>query len=133
MDTDSKPTAGHSSYAITLPEEGDYVLVKVTGLISREFAVRFVDESRRVGAASGMYRYLFDVRDARNVETALGNYQYAHEDMARLELDRRARLAILAAVEDPSHDFVETVMSNVGYNVRLFRDKEQAVAWLREA
>jgi hypothetical protein len=38
--------------------------------------------------------------------------------------------AILVEPADRTHDFVETVMQNAGRNVRVFHDKDAAIAWL---
>jgi hypothetical protein len=48
-------------------------------------------------------------------------------------LERDNRAAILVDPTDRSHDFVEVVSRNAGYNVRVFIEEERAIAWLEEA
>jgi hypothetical protein len=50
--------------------------------------------------------------------------------MGELNLDRAARVAILVRPDDISHNFVETVSRNAGYNVRVFRERKAAIDWL---
>jgi DNA-binding response OmpR family regulator len=36
----------------------------------------------------------------------------------------------LTDVDDKSHDFMETAFRNAGFNVKQFKDKDTALAWL---
>jgi hypothetical protein len=119
-------------YTMDLPEHGKYVRVLVTGDITREFAGRYSIAAKELAEQHGRKRFLFDLRQARNVESTVQNYQYAYADMPRFELDRLSRAAIIRDPEDHSHDFVELVSRNAGYNVRFFTSEEAAIAWLEE-
>jgi hypothetical protein len=118
------------SYEISIAENGKYVRVKVTAAITTELARQFSIDASSYGAKNDLKRYLFDVREARNVASTLLNYQYAHKEMADMKLDKTARSAILVSPADKSHDFIETLSRNAGYNVRLFTDEAAAIAWL---
>ena len=52
--------------------------------------------------------------------------------MGDLNFARSAHVAILVSPDDRSHDFIETVNRNAGYNVRVFRDADAAISWLEE-
>src|SRR5512145_2634310 len=119
-------------YTMDIPEHRTYVRVVVTGKITREFAGRYSIASKDLADKNGLKRFLFDLRDARNVESTIQNYQYAYSDMPKFDLDRQARAAILRDPDDHSHDFIELVSRNAGYNVRFFTDETEAVAWLSE-
>jgi hypothetical protein len=84
------------------------------------------------GKELNILRYLYDLRNAPNIESVTSNYEFAYKEMPKSPLDANATVALLADPEDRSHDFVETVMRNAGFNVRLFSEKEEAVAWLEK-
>jgi len=46
--------------------------------------------------------------------------------------DRNAKVAFLIHPDDHSHDFIEVVFRNAGFNARLFREKENALKFLSE-
>lgn len=120
------------SYEITIPESGKYVRVRVTAAITIELARQFSKDAASHGVKHNLKAFLFDVREARNVASTLLNYQYAHKEMADMKLDKTARSAILVSSKDKSHDFIETLSRNAGYNVRLFTDEAAAIAWLEK-
>lgn len=117
-------------FDIQVSKDGSYIVVRVSGSISRKSAGEFARPVQEKSAALGIYRVLFDVRQARNIETVSGNYFYAYEDIQDIGLDKRIRSAILVSADDHSHDFVETAIRNAGYNTCLFRDEAAAIAWL---
>ena len=118
------------SYTISLAPSGDYIVVTVEGRLTAKIAAKYTAEAHRKAAETGVNCFLIDVRQAVNVETAVSNYDYAYREMPKLKLDPRARAALLAAPADHSHDFVETVIRNAGFDVRLFRDESAALRWL---
>lgn len=119
-------------FEITISESGKYLVIRVSGEITVELARQFSIEAAVQGDKHHLQRFLFDVREAPNVESMMRNYMYVTEDMEDLNLSRTVRSAILTSPEDRSHDFIETAIRNAGYNVRLFTDREAAVAWLEE-
>jgi len=117
-------------YTISISEDGKYLWVQVNEPMTRKLAGRIGQEMNAAGARYGLRSYLYDVRNAPNIESPTANYFFAHEDMSSLQLDKSVRSAILASPDDHSHDFAETVLLNAGYIVRLFRDEAAAIAWL---
>ncbi len=120
------------SYEITVSDDKAYLRVRVRGPVTIPVARKYTEESAALGARLGIRSFLFDVRDARNVETPLPVYRFAYEEMPAFPLDPGASSAILASPGDDSHDFVEVSLRNAGFDVRLFRDEESAVGWLLE-
>jgi hypothetical protein len=39
---------------------------------------------------------------------------------------------MLTSPNDKSHDFIETVLRNAGYDVKLFVNESEAITWLEE-
>ena len=120
------------TYEILVSADSGYIIVKVVGEITRENASQFGLQAQEKGIELGLNRYLFDVRQAVNVESTLDNYEYAYQDMKTTGLRRSARVALLAREGDRSHRFIEVVTRNAGYNVRMFTDEVLAVEWLKE-
>jgi hypothetical protein len=117
-------------FEVSVDKNDTYVLVRVTGAFSRQVAVEIAKAASERGRATNLKAYLYDVREAPNVESPVSNYDFANSDMPALRLDRTARVAILTAPGDRSHAFPETVVRNAGYGVRLFTDGSEAIAWL---
>jgi len=81
-----------------------------------------------------IHRYLLDATDARNTESVMDGYDFAYRDMQVVDgIDPRARVALLVAPEDHSHDFIETTSKNAGFDVTLFRDAPSALHHLLDA
>lgn len=120
------------AYTITPSEENQYLICRVSGEITVSSAEQVTMELDRVSRERRIKRFLYDVREAKNVMSNFQNYDYAYKEMSKMNLQRDVRSAILTEPDDHSHDFVETVMRNAGYSVRLFRDRDTAVAWLCE-
>ncbi len=120
------------SYTITISENGKYIICRVTGPMTAEVAQEFAGEMDNLSRAKNIKRFLTDVREAPNISTINQNYEYAYQGMKDLKLQRGVRSAILVDPADTTHDFVETVAMNAGYNVRVFRDEHAAIAWLSE-
>jgi hypothetical protein len=121
------------SYKIAISENGNFIICEVTGQFTVEVAKQFTIELDRVSRATGIKRFMTDVRNAPNVSNVFQNYNFVNTDMTELELQKDVRSAILVTATDKSHDFVETASRNAGYNVRVFDDEETAAAWLSEA
>ena len=93
--------------------------------------MKCVVESHSLGKKLGIRCYLVDVREARNVDTAQSNREFAYSDMkVTKEADPFARVAGLISPGDHSHDFPATASENAGMSLKLFTDKEEAVRYL---
>jgi hypothetical protein len=119
-------------YSLSLSASGKYVVCRVLKPVSTEIALEFGKATVDFARQHDLQRKLFDVRGVRNIQTVARNYDFAYKDMARLELDPSDRSAILVDPADRSHDFVQIAMRNAGYDVRIFVDEQQAIAWLEE-
>ncbi len=119
-------------YKLTLAESGKYVICQVFEPVTTEFALEFGKAAADASHQHDVSRQLYDVRAVRNVASVHHNYDFAYKDMELLELDNTNRAAILVDPNDRSHDFVEIVSRNAGYNVRVFTDEQKAIAWLEE-
>ncbi|PKO11710.1 MAG: hypothetical protein CVU39_27885 [Chloroflexi bacterium HGW-Chloroflexi-10] len=120
------------SYTIAISENGQYIICRVIGSMTVEIGQEFAKEMDSISRANNIKRFLTDVREAPNISSIYQNYEYAYKDMIDLKLQRDIRSAILADTADATHNFLETVARNAGYDVRVFHDESAAIAWLNE-
>lgn len=122
------------TFKVSASPNNKYILIKVKGDITRRLALEYNLEAHKLGTIHGIHRFLMDVTDARNVESAIENYNFAYRDMKKAaEINRTARVALLVSPSDHSHDFLETVTRNAGLDVTLFRNRKQAEHHLKAA
>lgn len=79
----------------------------------------------------GISRFLLDMTEATNTDSVVDSYEFAYSDLFNAEgIDKKVVVVILVSQDDHSHDFIETVLRNAGFNVRIFRDPDQARVFL---
>ena len=117
-------------YQISFTRKGPYVLVEVFEPMTVKLAAEIAMKATETASEHNSNLFLYDVRKAPNVDPCAENYFFAHTDMPAMQLDRSARVALLASPDDESHKFIATAIRNAGYNVRLFFEEEQATEWL---
>lgn len=121
-------------HTIEISPRGDCIHITVTGDLDPERALQIVESAHAMGLRHDVHRYLMDVRAARNVASPIDNFYFTHDDVLSLEeLDTRARIALFVAPDDHSHDFIEVLSINTGHNLRIFRDLDEALAFLQVA
>lgn len=117
-------------HTVFLSDCGRFVVCRVHDDITIERARQFTEDTVAFGKRHQITLFLYDVRGVRNIETVFRNYQFANEDMARMNVDRAGSVAVVTDPDDHSHDFVETAIRNAGYDVRMFCDHDAALCWL---
>lgn len=119
------------SYKIIFPDKGDYIIMEVHGEMDRALGLHIAEQAQVLGDEQNIRNFLVDVTNAVNVDSILDQYRFANEDLIRSdELNHYSKIAVLASPDDHSHDFVETVVRNVGINFKLFRSRDQALSFL---
>ncbi len=117
---------------ISLSDDSSYIILEVTGEITRESALTDNIDAQKLGKEKGLRKYLVDCTNARNVDSVFNNYQFSYYDMRHTPgIDITMIVAVLVSPEDHSHDFVETAARNSGLNFTLFRDREKAIEFLK--
>jgi hypothetical protein len=107
-----------------------HIRITVNVAMTRKVAADAGEEAAALGRKMGVKRFLYDVRSAPNTETVLSNYEFANDELPALGFDRGARVALLVAEDDRSHDFVILAMQNAGFHSVVFSDEAEAVEWL---
>jgi len=120
------------SYSASLSENGKFIVCMMEDPITLDDAKEFASKVDRLSRATGVKRVFTDVRGAPNVLSVFENYDFAYKILEGLQIQRDVRAATLVDRTDSTHNFAETVIRNAGYNMRLFKDEEAAIAWLFE-
>lgn len=118
------------SYSLSVSADGNYIIIKVWGNMTRQIGVEIAIAASQLGQEKNINRFLQDLTESKNMETLANNYYLAHQDLQQTEVNQTAIVACLVNPADHSHDFVETASRNAGYKVKLFTDKQKAIAYL---
>lgn len=117
-------------FDISFPDSTNYILVTVKGPINRERGKSIARHVNKALAENHRQNQLFDLRDCKNDDKVANNFYFANEDSKEIELVTDSLVAYLVANSDYSHDFVATAMRNSGFNVKVFRNEQEAINWL---
>jgi hypothetical protein len=115
---------------ITASESGKYVHCRVLVPITAEVAPRLALEVQRFVEQVGIESRLVDVRGVRNISSVSVNYDFGYSILEDQGVARAAKGAVLVSPGDDSHDFIQLVIRNAGFNSRKFTDEAEAIAWL---
>ena len=119
------------NYTLTTLNHGKYILLKVTGEVTRKWMMQLLIAAHRRGLELGIERFLIDLRQARYCETVLNTYALIHWDLQQEPaINRRARTALLLPAEDDSYTFMETVLCNAGLSLLPFKTLDLALNYL---
>lgn len=115
------------NYSVKVSEEGDCILVDVNGNIDGRTAFQFTTESYKLGKRLGITKYFVDLRNSRNIQKVGDKYHLVNQDLINVpEINKGAKVSCIVNPDDHSHDFIETLMRNSGFNFTIFRDINEA-------
>jgi hypothetical protein len=118
--------------SITVSENEKYVVIMGKGTIGSgdpNILIQRLIEAHELATERGIRNILVDVTEARNTLGISESYDIVYHKITREPaVDRYARVALLVAPDDHSHDFTETLARNAGFNFTLYRDRDLALA-----
>jgi len=122
-------------YTVEPSEDGQFVVVAVTGDITRTEATEVTLAMYELGTRHGITRYLLDMRKARNRDRPVVNLHFTLEDLPAVPgVDlRKQTIALLVDPSDHSHDFFAAFAQSQGISTTLFWEYSEAVDYLRQA
>jgi hypothetical protein len=119
----------HRTY---VSEGKDIVIQDITGDITRHTQVPVIIEGHELGNKLGIKKMLVDMTHARNVEGVADSFGFAYSDLRNTPgISHGFRVAIVTSPDDHSHDFIEVVLSNSGRDTKFFKDRNEAIAYLK--
>lgn len=122
-----------TKYKITPSTDQTYIVLKVVGKIVGQEMMKHIVKAHALGSEMNVNCYLVDATEARNVDSSLNNFNFAHSEMKHIEgINKQAKIVTLVSKEDHSHDFVEKVLIKAGYNFKIFTDPDLAMAHLKQ-
>lgn len=119
-------------YEVALAEDDGFVRITVHEPITAALQLEFAAEAIAVAQKARIKRYLADVTRVRNTAGTFDQYHLAYEELPPMGIVKGSRIAIVVEQDDQSHDFIETLFCNVGFDCRLFITEETAISWLKK-
>ncbi len=117
--------------SITVSEDEKHIMIVGKGEIESgdpTVLMQPLIEAHELAMKLGIRNILVDVTEARNALKVIDNYNIVYKMITQEpSIDRSARIALLVAPDDHSHDFTETLARNAGFNLTLYRDRAQAL------
>ena len=98
--------------------------------MTSELALKSGPEIMRLADESDIRKFLFDMRESRNIQSVTNNYYFAYERIQTFDFPRNSLSAFLVQPSDNSHDFITTAFKNAGYSVEKFTSEDEAIKWL---
>ena len=116
----------------TISPTGNYLVCRVTEPITQEVVYEMIRQLNELAGQTGINNRLIDVRGMPNLMSVSVNYDLAYKDMENMQIDRSTKIASLRLPTDVEDDFASIAIKNAGFNLRLFNDEAEAIAWLEE-
>ena len=119
-------------YQIALSDDGSYIRITFFVDMTNELAERSLFEGYRLSEETGVLKHLIDVTRVRSAQSTTDMYMLAYKRLSVSPLYRNFKIAVVTHPDDNSHDFVETLLLNIGANGKVFKNEDKAIAWLKE-
>ena len=119
------------AYSLNIEEDHSFITMFVIGELTNEIIMDQNVAMSKLAAESGIDKILVDATKARFIGSILDQYDYANNYMTTSnDVSRLFRLVLLVDIDDHSHDFIETLSRNNGFDITIFRDREKAIEYL---
>jgi hypothetical protein len=117
-------------YKLSVSDDRRYINIRLYVPMSNELSRTIAHELADLSKQTGIERFFFDLRGVVCEEDVLSSYTMAYEDLEKIGPSRSHMSVFLTDIDDKSHDFMETLYRNAGFNIKQFKDKDTALAWL---
>jgi hypothetical protein len=112
----------------------DIISTICSGNMNFENMVEMFSECINVGKKNGITKYLSDNRKTNIDLSAVDIYDLPKTFMKK-GLENWSKVAVIISSKSGKIDefkFFETVSQNIGYNVKIFKNEEKALTWLKK-
>lgn len=120
------------SHKLEYNPDTDCIELTVLGTFDMERLRRLAAEVASLSEQSGCTCILNDMSDA-TIAVSLTDAYHSPQEMDQAGISRATRRALVVPPDFAQADFLETVTRNRGHNLRVFHDREGALAWLRSS
>lgn len=105
------------------------LLIDVKREMELSFSLELLTQSVNLAESKDCKLYLFDLSKVGTKDSVLNQYIYAQRFPETL-FPHDGKAAAFAGGYYEDHRFMETLLRNVGVNVRFFHSKNEALTWL---
>ena len=117
------------NYQIEAVQNQNYILAKATGTIDAETFNQMILDAASAASEHGYTKYLIDMQEAYFNISTLEIVNFATY-LRRTELKLLHKIALIYSQDEKDYHFIETVVRNRGYNIRIFDHSHEAISWL---
>jgi PIN domain nuclease of toxin-antitoxin system len=114
-----------------LADSGKYLVCRVDEPVTEEVVNQMSSQMKELVEMTGVRNRLIDARGMPNLMSVLASYDLAYKDLDAMQMDRATKIAALR-LPTTQAGFASTAIKNAGFNLRVFADESEAVAWLEE-
>jgi len=119
-------------YSMSLTENDTIIVIRIFGTADVQRSFDYAKEVHDYALKAGIKKLLIDCTESKNIDTISNIYRFAYEYMGKLsDFCLQMRIALWVSPDDHSRDFMETVFINSGYKIKLFRNREKAMEYLK--
>jgi hypothetical protein len=122
------------SFNLNIDDENHLVKIFVVGQMSQKDGEEVISAARQNAMKFG-YNILYDIRQATTkVEFSEWFILPRKLEVFKAPRARTVKAAVLVSQKDPALDdynFYEDVTSNLGFQLKIFFDEAEALAWLK--
>jgi hypothetical protein len=126
---------GKGEYTITLDSNNGIVRVVARGELVKELGEEIITQARR-SAASHHYHILCDVRQSE-FKVSFADWFFLPRRLPIYKASKtriiKTALLISPGDQEEQYNFYETVMQNVGMNLKVFLKEKAALEWLKKS
>lgn len=118
-------------YNIKYNEETAICTIEVSGKVRRpDDSMRLMSVVFKIKDEKGASRFLFDMRKATIISSTITTFETGIAPQARGIIQEDISVALVYSGDITEHKFMETVLINRGYNIRVTDSMEEALKWL---
>jgi hypothetical protein len=117
-------------FELCLAPQGDHAIMTNYADVTHPSAVERQRAMQAFSDEHKVTRFLIDTRGKQFVGGPIELYTFVRRTLPDEGYNRHWRVALVTSPDDHSHDFLETVSQNAGYQVMVFKSFTTAQEWL---
>lgn len=120
-----------STFNLKFEEESDFLVVHATGERIRKVLFDCATKIIETAIEQKYTKILVDISQLTGLLNTIDTYNFGTKDLPTLKQATRLKIAIRDSHISDNLQFFETVCRNIGLNIRVFTDIDEAAHWLR--
>lgn len=119
-----------STFSLKFEKESDFLHARVTGERIRKILFDIAVEIIETSIENQYTKILVDISQLTGQLNTIDSYDLGTKDLPKLRQAIRMKIAIQDRLISENLQFFETVCRNIGLNIRVFTNTDEAVRWL---